>query len=190
MGPIAAGMYGMEPPVDSGLHDYNPRCIRRDLNAEVSRKFYTTANLLNLTIDDASGTVELFQNEFNGRPQDNGFMGLRKIPLPLILFILTDLPDSAGHYTINGENTDFYTSVNDPAFFLHHAMIDNIFWIWQALHPEESTQVAGTRTLMNNPPLGNAAIYDPLVMGVNAPTRKIYELQDTLSGDPLCYIYE
>lgn len=68
----------MEPPVESGLDDYNPRCIRRDLNAYVSSKFYTTENLLNLTIGDASATVELFQNEFNGRPQDNGFMGLRK----------------------------------------------------------------------------------------------------------------
>jgi tyrosinase len=70
MGPMAAGMSGMEPPVSS-MHVYNPRCIRRDLNPYVSSKFFTTANLLNLTIKS-------FQDEFNGRPQDGGFMGLRK----------------------------------------------------------------------------------------------------------------
>lgn len=71
-------MSGMEPPVEDALNDYNPRCIRRDLNSQVASNFFTTPNLLNLTIGDASKTVETFQNEFNGRPQDNGFMGLRK----------------------------------------------------------------------------------------------------------------
>lgn len=69
-------------------------------------------------------------------------------------------------------------------------MIDKIFWIWQALHPSESRKVGGTRTLRNNPPLGNTAIDDPLIMGVNAPTRMIHELQGTMDGTPLCYIYE
>lgn len=79
IGPISAGMRGMEPAVES-MHVYNPRCIRRDLNAKVSAKFFNTANLLNLTIGDASKTIELFQNEFNGRPQDDGFLGLREYP--------------------------------------------------------------------------------------------------------------
>jgi tyrosinase len=69
-------MNGMEPPV-SGLHDYNPRCVRRDLNHHVSKKFFTTANLLNITIGNASKSIKLFQDELNGRPQDNGFMGMR-----------------------------------------------------------------------------------------------------------------
>ncbi|KAH6683551.1 hypothetical protein F5X68DRAFT_223244 [Plectosphaerella plurivora] len=165
IGPISAGMRGIEPPVSS-FHDYNPRCIRRDLNSNVASKFFTTANLLNLTIGDASKTAKSFQDEFNGRPQDGGFMGLH----------------SAGHYTINGENTDFFTSVNDPVFFLHHAMIDKIFWLWQVLHPKESRDVAGTLTLRNEPPLGNATIYDPLIM-------RIHEMMGTMDGKPLCYIY-
>ncbi|KAH7308410.1 hypothetical protein B0I35DRAFT_453722 [Stachybotrys elegans] len=172
IGPIAAGMSGMEPPVAS-FHEYNPHCIRRDLSPHVSSRFFTTANLLNLTMGDASKTSKSFQDEFNGRPQDNGFMRLH----------------SAGHYTINGENTDIYTSVNDPAFVLHHAMIDKVFWMWQVLHPAESRKVAGTLTLQNNPPLGNATIYDPLIMGVNADTRMIHELMGTMDGTSLCYIY-
>jgi hypothetical protein len=78
----------MEPAVES-MHVYNPRCIRRDLNAKVSAKFFNTANLLNLTIGDASETVELFQNEFNGRPQDGGFLGLREY-LSFVPLILAD----------------------------------------------------------------------------------------------------
>lgn len=94
--------------------------------------------------------------------------------------------DSAGHYTINGENTDFYTSLHDPSFFFHHAMFDKIFWLWQALQPTESRDVAGTMTLRDTPPMGNATANDDLIMGVNALTRKINDLMGTLDGSPLC----
>jgi len=123
-------MYGMEAPVKS-LHDYNPRCIRRDLNPHILAKFFTTENLLKVTIGGAPKTIKSFQDEFNGRPQEKGFLGLRKF-IELSHINMLDLhwswlKDLAGHYTLNGENTDFYTSVNDPAFFLHHAMIDRAF---------------------------------------------------------------
>ncbi|KAF1972343.1 hypothetical protein BU23DRAFT_555141 [Bimuria novae-zelandiae CBS 107.79] len=40
---------------------------------------------------------------------------------------------SAGHFTISGDSgSDFYTSTGDPAFWLHHSMIDRVRYIWQS----------------------------------------------------------
>lgn len=50
--------------------------VRQDLNSKVMSKFFISPNLLDVAIDEASKTIETFQNEFNGRPQDGGFMGL------------------------------------------------------------------------------------------------------------------
>src|ERR1700760_3790820 len=36
-----------------------------------------------------------------------------------------------------------WSSINDPLFFMHHAQIDHIWWIWQNLYPENKFQVGG-----------------------------------------------
>jgi len=90
---------------------------------------------------------------------------------------------------MGGDGTDLYSSVNDPVFWLHHAMLDRIYWIWQTLHPREANEVTGTLTLSNKPPTRNATIDEPLVLGVNGKTVKIRDVLNTLGGSPLCYIY-
>ena len=90
---------------------------------------------------------------------------------------------------MRGDATDLYSSVNDPAFWLHHAMLDRVYWIWQVLHLEEAKKVAGTLTLQDRPPTRNATIDEELVMGVNGETRKIRDMFDTLGDTPLCYVY-
>jgi tyrosinase len=151
---------------------YNPRCLRRDLSTYVTSKWFTTANLLNVTIGEASKTHYSYWKEVQGRYPD-GFLGLH----------------TSGHYAMGADATDLYSSINDPAFFLHHTMFDRIYWIWQLLHPSEADKVAGTLTLSNNPETRNATIYEPLNLGVNGETRPIYELFNSLGGTPLCYIY-
>lgn len=159
-------------PVVTGLNDYNPRCVKRDLNSYAASKWYTTENLLNVTIGQASWTHASYWQEVQGRYPDQ-FLGLH----------------TTGHYVINGENTDLYSSPNDPVFFLHHAMFDRLYWIHQILHPTESRKVAGTLTLQNRPPSRNATIDDILDIGVNGIARPIKDLFDTLGNTPLCYIY-
>lgn len=154
------------------LSDHNPRCLRRDLSPYISKKWFTTANLLNVTIGEASLTHRAFWMEISGRYPD-GFLGLH----------------TSGHYAMGGDATDLYSSVNDPAFWLHHAMLDRIYWIWQVLHPKEANKVAGTLTLQNKPPTRNATIDEPLELGVNGKTVKIRDVLDTMGGSPLCYIY-
>ena len=57
-----------------------------------------------------------------------------------------------GHLTIGGDpGADFYASPGDPAFYLHHAQIDRVWTIWQALNAGNRTsQVYGTGTAFNS----------------------------------------
>lgn len=85
---------------------------------------------------------------------------------------------------------NLYFVHSDPYFFLHHAQIDRVWWIWQNQNPSERTYaLAGTITLNNNPPSRNTSLDDVLEMGVNAPEGiKIGDAMSTLDG-PFCYIY-
>jgi tyrosinase len=132
----------------------------------------TTANLFNVTLGDASGSIKLFQDEFQGRFSD-GFLGIH----------------AAGHFTAGGDATDLFSSPTDPSFFLHHSMVDRLYWIWQALHLPKAFDIAGTITILNQPPSRDALKTDPLDLGVNAPIINIKDALNTLGGAPFCYIY-
>ncbi|KAH8168408.1 common central domain of tyrosinase domain-containing protein [Sarocladium implicatum] len=169
IGPFRPAMDGLGPVVET-LADYNPRCIARDLSTYTLSTWYKTEYLLNVTIGEASKTHASYWSEIQGRYPDQ-FLGLHT----------TD--------AINGDNTDLYSSTNDPAFFLHHAMFDRLYWIHQLLHPKEAKKVTGTMTLQNNPPSRNATVDDLNKMGAVGETRPIKDWFDTLGGSPACYIY-
>ena len=74
-------------------------------------------------------------------------------------------------------------------FWLHHGMIDRVWWIWQNLDRRRRIDtIAGTITLFNSPPSRNGTLEDWIDLEVNAPARQIKDLVDTMEG-PLCYIY-
>lgn len=54
-----------------------------------------------------------------------------------------------GHIFVGGENLDFYSSPNDPIFFLHHAMLDRVWAIWQSQDAARLDALDGTVTYMN-----------------------------------------
>ncbi|KAF0634904.1 hypothetical protein FPSE5266_09325 [Fusarium pseudograminearum] len=170
LGPPAPSMDGMEATTTP--LEYNPRCLRRDLTRYAVDQWLTYPNLHNVTLGVASRNIEIMQNEFQGRFPD-GFLGLH----------------GAGHYTMGGDSSDLYSSPNDPNFFLHHSMVDRVYWIWQALHLKQANDIAGTITIGNMPPSRDALKSDPLNMGVNAREITIGDALNTLSGSPLCYIY-
>jgi tyrosinase len=171
LGPLQPGMDGMTKVATPFTP--NPRCARRDLTTYASTSWLTNTNLHNITLGPASGSIALFQDELQGRPKD-GILGLH----------------GAGHYAINGDGGDFYSSPNDPAFYLHHTMLDQVWWIWQALYPEKARDVAGTVTYNNNPPSRNATVEDVLEMYyLGVENLKMADVMDTLGGSPLCYIY-
>ena len=98
---------------------------------------------------------------------------------------------TAGHFTIGGDpGGDLFASPADPAFFLHHAMIDRVWWIWQNLDiKKRQYAIGGTLTINNQPPSRNVTLDDTFDMGfVGVPKVSIGETSNTLGG-PFCYIY-
>ncbi|TDZ38838.1 Tyrosinase-like protein orsC [Colletotrichum spinosum] len=171
LGPVNPGMDGMEASPNGRL-GHNPRCLSRDLSAAAMSTWMTNENMLNLTVGPASKNVELFQNELQGRFAD-GFLGMH----------------AAGHFSVNGEASDLYSSPVDPTFFLHHAQVDRVYWLWQALHLWNAFEIAGTITINNRPASRDATVDDIINLGVTAENRVIGDLLNTIGGSPLCYVY-
>ncbi|KAF0637824.1 hypothetical protein FPSE5266_11583 [Fusarium pseudograminearum] len=170
LGPPSPGMTGME--ATKTPLNYNPRCLRRDLSSYSINQWLNLPNLHNITLGKASNTIQAMQDEFQGRFSDK-FLGMH----------------AAGHFVIGGDSADLFSSPNDPVFFLHHSMVDRIYWVWQALHPRQAKDIAGTITILNTPPSRDAVKSDVLNMGVNAPLITIEDGLDTLGNSPFCYIY-
>ncbi|KKY30786.1 putative fad binding domain-containing protein [Diaporthe ampelina] len=173
LGPVAPGMAGLKVnPSPDGSLGYNPRCLSRDLSSYTTSTWFTSENLLNITVGDASGSVELFQNELQGRFSDQ-FLGMH----------------ASGHMAVGGEASDLFSSINDPSFWFHHSMVDQVYWIWQALHLDQAETIAGTITILNQPPSRDTSKADIIDVGVNAPSVIIDDVLNTLGQSPLCYIY-
>lgn len=171
LGPVSPGMDGLEVSPTGPLGP-NPRCLRRDLSSYALQTWMTLTNLQNVTIGDASASILTFQNELQGRFGDL-FLGMH----------------AAGHFAANGDASDLFASPTDPSFFLHHSMVDRLYWTWQALHLDQADTIAGTITILNQPPSRDAVKEDALDVGVTAEAITIGDALSTLGG-PFCYIYQ
>src|SRR4051812_42763510 len=99
-------------PRSDGYGD-NPRCLRRDISNYLSSRYGRTQDIVSLI--NNSKTIATFQETMQAVTAGGG-MGVH----------------NAGHFTIAGDpGGDFYTSPNDPAFWVHHGMIDRTWSIWQ-----------------------------------------------------------
>jgi tyrosinase len=85
---------------------------------------------------------------------------------------------------------DFHSSPNDPIFFLHHAMIDQIWTVWQNIDIwGRQNIISGTSTLANDPPSDPMQLSDKIPFGFVADDQTFGDLMDTFAG-PYCYRYE
>lgn len=151
---------------------YNPHCITRDLSSWLASRIYTREAFLNATVRVTARDIASFQSEIE--LQSNGLPGIH----------------SGGHQTLSGANSDLYSGVTDPAFYVHHAMVDRLYWMWQALHYDQRKTISGTITFGNNPVSRNATLDDLIELPfLDVETAAIGNLLDTLDG-PYCYRYE
>lgn len=157
---------------------YNPRCVRRDVNAYVAAHSTSDANVTELITRHADYAAFQTQFETTSDPERNpGVLGVH----------------AGGHYTHGGDpGGDFYMSPGDPVFWLHHAGVDRYWWTWQNyLAPERRTMELGlTMTMFDDPPDRNGTLDDELDFGVVGPGRRlrIRETMSSLKG-PFCYVY-
>jgi tyrosinase len=172
LGPVSPVLTDVKPnPEFTGL-GYNPRCLRRDISKVASSgwtKDSDVASLIKNSKDFLSFTTTM-QGDF-----PNGFLGVH----------------TGGHFTIGGDpGGDLFASPGDPAFFLHHGMIDRTYWTWQNQDlANRQYALAGTITLNNQPPSRNTSLDDVIDLGyVGVPVVTIRDASNTLAG-PFCYVY-
>lgn len=171
LGPVVVQGPGINPnPLWTGL-GYNPRCLRRDISQAAASGWTKDSD----TVDLITKNTEPYW--FFTRMQGDfpaGYLGVH----------------TAGHFTIGGEpGGDLFVSPGDPAFFLHHANIDRVWWIWQNMDiKKRQYAVSGTLTVNNDPPSRNTTLQDTLDLNVVAPAITIEDSMHTLGG-PFCYIY-
>ena len=77
-------------------------------------------------------------------------------------------------------------SATDPLFFLHHAQVDRLWWLWQQMDTEERLYEYGGRSRDDSD--AEAALTDRLEMHRLAPDVPVSEVMDTENG-PFCYRY-
>ncbi|KAG7071303.1 tyrosinase [Colletotrichum scovillei] len=151
--------------------------MSRDLTTAINRRYSNASAILhNILVPQNVGK---FQVEMQGDPE-SGTMGMGI--------------HGGGHFTLGGDpGRDFFVSPGDPAFYLHHAQIDRVWWMWQMLSPNArqfaDDAVMGTNTFLNSPPSANTTLDEVLEYGYAAgPPIKIRDTMSTLAG-PYCYIY-
>lgn len=179
-GPFSGGDFSNLGPLDSPYgdnvendYDFNPRCLVRDLNSFFSSRYNTYANVTQLLLGQT--TIQYFQAEMQG------FVGDNKLGI-----------HGAGHWLGGGPSQmqDFHSSPNDPIFFLHHAMVDRVWAIWQALDSKNRQEaIYGTSTLNDSPPSPEKHLSDSIAFGFAGQNEIFGDLMDTLGGK-FCYRYE
>ncbi|KAK4446660.1 hypothetical protein QBC34DRAFT_356297 [Podospora aff. communis PSN243] len=99
---------------------------------------------------------------------------------------LESRPHGVVHSAIGGSRGDMgpNTSPNDPIFFLHHTMVDKIWWQWQQHNPQTRTLAyEGTR---ND---GAAASLDDIMPMLGLAEDKVVRDYMDTQGGALCYTY-
>ncbi len=74
----------------------------------------------------------------------------------------------------------------DPLFFLHHAQVDRLWWLWQHKGPRNRLYEYNGRSRDDSD--AEAALTDQLEMHRLAPDVPVSEVMDTKAG-PFCYGY-
>jgi tyrosinase len=150
---------------------YNPRCMKRDISAAINMAYANATSVLNLL---KQNSIANFQLVMQGVP-GSGNIGVH----------------GGGHYTIGGDPADdVFSSPGDPAFYLHHGMIDLTWWVWQMLDfKNRRNQISGTQTFLNQPPSPDVTFDDTIDLNyAGGGPITIRELMSINDG-PFCYTY-
>lgn len=156
--------------VDSN-YAYNPRCLDRDINPFFTQSYNTFTNLTDLVLENIY--LENFQDVMQGYGEGNPF-GIH----------------GGGHWAVGGAMSDFHSSPSDPIFFLHHAMVDKIWTVWQNLDIYRRQNVIfGTSTLNNEPASAEMTLNDVIPFGFVTDDIVFSDLMDTFA-EQYCYRYD
>lgn len=163
-----------EPGLPADAFAYVPRCFSRNLNQYIATHFQTQENLDTLLRTRA---IADFQRVLSNVDRSAGLPGLHV----------------AGHFALGPVGGDFFSSPQDPVFFLHHAMVDRVWALWQSFDAPARTYgdnaLYGTVTTKNIPPSENATMDTLLEWGPLGPAKTVREMMAVGRGE-MCYKYD
>ncbi|KAI0377227.1 Di-copper centre-containing protein [Hypomontagnella monticulosa] len=171
LGPVSLPLNNGSVLTGTGL-EYNPRCLKRDISAKVNSAYANATSIVNLILKNKN--VNDFQMVMQGVP-GSGSIGVH----------------GGGHYTLGGDPADdVFVSPGDPVFYLHHGMIDLVWWTWQNLdYKNRRDAISGTGTFLNSPPSPDTTLDDVIDLGyAGGGPITMRELMSVHDG-PFCYIY-
>ncbi|KAJ5124089.1 uncharacterized protein N7515_007914 [Penicillium bovifimosum] len=150
--------------------DYNPRCFNRSLNNFVSMNYDNETIVDRLLAATDIADFQTVMDHWPARP--DGVLGAH----------------GGGHFSLGATLQDLFSSPQDPAFMLHHAMIDRLWSIWQGQEESHRYALNGTSTILN-PPNGTIVTLDTVMeFGVLGRPRSVGETMDP-GRDGYCYSY-
>lgn len=106
---------------------FDPHCLTRDYNATDFTTFYSPESVSSVITSESNYT---------------SFRELIEM-----------VPHAIVHTSLGGEHGDMATmnSPNDPIFFLHHSMVDFVWWIWQRTFPNRMNTFDGDENQVLEP---------------------------------------
>lgn len=150
---------------------YNPHCLERDLNNYIASLY---GNQTAVDILMAQPSITEFQGTMSKLTSTAADIGVHP----------------GGHFSIGLSLIDFFASPLDPAFFLHHGMIDRVWTLWQAADPEARTYALNGTTVIFDPPDAEEVTLDTVQnWGYLGEPKATRELLDVAFND-YCYTYE
>ncbi|KAJ6166573.1 N-acetyl-6-hydroxytryptophan oxidase ivoB [Penicillium chermesinum] len=170
LGPFSHDFDAPGPPPPPQF-EYNPRCLNRSLNTYVSSTYTNATVIEDLIMTDSIADFQLVldHNPF----VMNGSLGIH----------------GGGHWSLGATHSDLFASPQDPAFMLHHSMIDRLWAEWQAMdEPNRRYALNGTDGFLN-PPTSTVVTPDTMMeFEVLDRPRPIREVMDP-KGHQYCYMY-
>lgn len=154
----------------SNWSDYTgPQCLIRDLNNYVISNYNNQSTVELVLAQDEIGALSDYMSNRGGT-----LIG----------------PHWGGHLALGSSMLDFFGSPFDPAFMLHHGMVDRVWSMWQEAEPEARRyQYNGTSTIGNAPDTPEVYNETTLFYGVLGSTITVKETVNPLAGR-YCYRYE
>ncbi|KAL5037239.1 hypothetical protein RTP6_004706 [Batrachochytrium dendrobatidis] len=94
------------------------------------------------------------------------------------------------HFSVGGHMAIIPRSTTDPAFFLHHTMIDKVFWLWQKKHLHTGSGYEGYRTTSRSGSIYvTARDTDHVPMWGMGYDYEVREVLDVTANGRFCYTY-
>lgn len=155
--------------------EYTPHCLSRDLNSHIAQYFTSQTD-----VDRLLSSPDIVSLQHN--MDITAWKELREAGLLMG-------PHTAGHMQLGSSMVDFWTAPQDPAFMLHHAMVDRVWTLWQAQNPKHRQYALnGTSTNMNPPTAPDVTLDTQLTWGSLGNSLTMREVMSTEAYE-FCYAY-